>query len=73
MAPKHDEIVRYQAGGWSIAWDTNVVDPATRKAFDKVVAENTRALREILRSGPDQAVAATRQPARRARTATLRG
>jgi hypothetical protein len=49
VAPKHDEIVRHQADGWTVAWDANTVEPATRKAFDKVIADNARALREVLR------------------------
>ena len=49
MAPKHDEIVRPQSGGWTVAWDANSVEPATRKAFDKVIAHNAKALRELLR------------------------
>jgi hypothetical protein len=48
MAPKHGEVVRHQPGGWTIAWDANTVAPATRKAFDKVIADNARALREVL-------------------------
>jgi hypothetical protein len=63
MAPKHDEIVRHQADGWSIAWDTNVVEPATRKAVDKVIADSTRALREILRTGSARPASTADAPA----------
>lgn len=55
MAPRHDEIVRHQSGGWTVAWDANTVEPATRKAFDKVIADNARALREALRASSDRA------------------
>jgi hypothetical protein len=54
MAPKHDEIVRHQSGGWTVAWDANTVEPATRKAFNKVIAGNARALREVLRETSGQ-------------------
>jgi ferric-dicitrate binding protein FerR (iron transport regulator) len=54
MAPKHDEIVRQQADGWTVAWDANTVEPATRKAFDKVIADNARALREVLHGTSDR-------------------
>jgi hypothetical protein len=60
MAPKHDEIVRHQSGGWTVAWDANTVEPATRTAFDKVIADNARALR---RNPRRRAVSAA--PARR--------
>jgi hypothetical protein len=44
-----DEIVRPQSGGWTVAWDANRVEPATRRAFDKVIAGNAKALCELLR------------------------
>jgi hypothetical protein len=49
MAPKHDEIVRPQAGGWSVAWDATTPAPSTRRAFDKAIARNARALRDLVR------------------------
>jgi hypothetical protein len=58
MAPKHDEIVRHKSDGWIVAWDTNTVEPATRRAFDSVIADNTRALREVVRNGDRAAQAA---------------
>jgi hypothetical protein len=66
MAPRHDEIVRHQPGGWTVAWDANTVEPATRKAFDKVITDNARALRELLREPGGQIPP---QPKRRARAA----
>ena len=48
MAPKHDEIVRHTSDGWAVAWDANTVEPATRRAFDKVIDRNARALRAVL-------------------------
>jgi hypothetical protein len=49
MAPKHDEIVRRQPGGWSVAWDATTPAPSTRRAFDKAIARNARALRDLVR------------------------
>jgi ferric-dicitrate binding protein FerR (iron transport regulator) len=66
MAPKHDEIVRHKSDGWIVAWDTNTVEPATREAFDGVIASNTKALREVVRAS--QAV----QPASRTSAARPR-
>jgi hypothetical protein len=60
MAPKHDEIVRHQPGGWIVAWDANTVEPATRKAFDKVIADNAKALREVLRETNGQTASPVR-------------
>ena len=55
MAPKHDEIVKPLSDGWTVAWDATAIDPTTRKQFDKVIAENARALREVLRESAPQA------------------
>lgn len=73
MAPKHDEIVRHQPGGWTVAWDANIVEPATRKAFDKVIADNARALREVLRESNGQTAPPTPQSAGRTLPARPRG
>lgn len=70
MAPKHDEIVRHKSDGWIVAWDTNTVEPATRRAFDSVIADNTRALREVVRNGDRPSRAA--QPASRTSAAPSR-
>jgi hypothetical protein len=48
MAPKHDEIVRHQADGWAVAWDANRIERSMRRAFDRVIAENASALKEVL-------------------------
>jgi hypothetical protein len=61
MAPKHDEVVRRKASGWTLAWDANTAPPATRRAFDKVIADNTDALRAIVH---DTARPATQSPER---------
>jgi hypothetical protein len=58
MAAHHDEIIRNLGDGWSLAWDTTEVDPATQRAMDKVVKTNVAALK--------QALAATARPDRRA-------
>jgi hypothetical protein len=71
MAPKHDEIVRRKAGGWTLAWDATTAPPATRRAFDRVIADNADALREIVREPArrdEQRVERAAAPARRART-----
>jgi ferric-dicitrate binding protein FerR (iron transport regulator) len=73
MAPKHDEIVRHQSDGWTVAWDANAVEPATRKAFDKVIADNARALREVLRGTHDQTAPAAGTPAGRSQPLRGRG
>lgn len=67
MAPKHDEIVKRQSGGWTVAWDANIVEPATRKAFDKVIADNARALRGVVQANTGQAAPAASRSTRGAR------
>jgi hypothetical protein len=64
VAPKHDEIVRHQSGGWTVAWDANAVEPAIRKAFDKVIADNARALRDVLLDSGDQTASRAATPGR---------
>lgn len=73
MAPKHDEVVRHLSGGWTVAWDANAVEPATRKAFDKVIADNARALREVLHDTSHQAAPPAAKPAGRSKPAHGRG
>lgn len=72
MAPKHDEIVRHQSGGWTVAWDANTVEPATRKAFDKVIADNARELREVLHEASDQTPSGDARPSGRPQPAQRR-
>ena len=73
MAPKHDELVRHQSGGWTVAWDANTVEPATRKAFDKVIADNAKALREVLRETSDLTPSRAARPADGTQPAQTRG
>lgn len=37
MAPRHDEIVKTTADGFSVAWDTTKADESRVKAVEKVV------------------------------------
>jgi hypothetical protein len=67
MAPKHDEIVRRKADGWALAWDANTTPRATRKAFDKVIADNGDALRAIVRATTPPAQPPKRSNTRRGR------
>ena len=73
MAPKHDEIVRHQPNGWTVAWDANTVEPATRKAFDKVIADNAKALREVLRQTSREVPSQAARPTARPRSEQPRG
>lgn len=73
-APKHGEVLIRQPGGWTVAWDANTaVEPALRKAFDKVIEGSTQALRDIVRdtdSGSAMPAAPAQRAARRPRAAS---
>jgi hypothetical protein len=48
MAPRHDEIVKTTADGFTVAWDTTVrVDEARVRAVEKVVKEQALELGAI--------------------------
>lgn len=48
MAPRHDEVLKRQPDGSTVAWDTNIVAPDTRRAVDRAVAQSVRELRVAL-------------------------
>jgi hypothetical protein len=48
MTPKHDEIIKQLGDGWSMAWDTTEIDEDTRRAINRVIADMSDDLREIL-------------------------
>jgi hypothetical protein len=51
MAPRHDEVLKRQPDGSTVAWDTNIVAPDTRRAVDRAVAQSVRELRVALSPG----------------------
>jgi hypothetical protein len=68
MAPKHEEVLKRQPDGSTVAWDTNIVAPQTRKAVDRAVEESVRELRVALnpatagQAARDAVVRGRRQP-----------
>lgn len=69
MAIKHGEVTRRLPGGWTLRWDSTEVDPAMRKATDKVVDEHVASLRELLGRPPEPARSAPRATRRRSAAA----
>jgi len=44
MAPRHDEIVKTTADGFTVAWDTTEADHARIEAVERVVKDQATAL-----------------------------